>query len=333
MLQKLFYLSRYELIKMLNQKNTDIYIKIIICTIIMYKTSNWFVLKDKSILESSSIELFFRSLEKEITISDVTKILNLEMNIFVNIFVTDNFQSISDIERLYSSDSIHNYDQNILVNLFKENVISICPEKYRLTISVLLETGELYYDNYDYYDKIFINSFLKSIGYSVKPDIQIPMLNKLDTIQKKALFLFYLNSKSKDLFILLVSMKDLSNLFLFLDSMSDNENIINIIDAIDIIETCISLSISATENNFLDNQQKELFFSLTKDIILNGGITLQYTDLLKNGISMLDELHQEELSKQINNNSNNLKKLGFLSNKLKQEISDQINVASLINSI
>lgn len=325
-------LSRPELLKILNDDETSYSERLVISIVLVYKTSSWFKLKDESILISASLEVFYLSLKKKVTLDKIYKVLSGEVNLISNIFIHENIQLVVDIELLTSSNSNIFPDKKILLDLFREKILELCPEKYKLVIITLLESGELLYDNYSYYDKIFINSFLISIGYTLGNDISIPNLSKLDTFQKKALFIFFLNKKCPELFIYLISMKSLSNVFLFLESMSDNGNIISIIDSIDIIESCIKTTLDCSKLN-IDKENIELFLKITNDIILNEKITLDYTDLLKKSLSFLEESYEKEIGLELKRYSGNQKQLNIISNKLKDEISDQINIVNLMNKI
>ena len=323
-----------ELIKILN-KSTSMQniIRLYISTILVYKVSSWFNIKDIDALVSSSLEIYYRSFNNKITKNYIYKLIYTEINLINNIFIKNNYRSESDIEYARSNDNDEDIEDKILVSMFKEKILLLCPNKYKLVIYNLIESGELLYDEYDYYDKIIINNFLMSMGYTMGSKINIPILKKLDTLQKKILFFFNLNQVSKELFIYLISMKSLTNVFLYLESMSSNNNVINIIDAIDIIENCVKYAIDFSTKNNLTKEEKELFCNISYNIMLNDSMSTDYIESLSNGLEYLETIYKKEIDKEVKKNAYNLKNLSIISNLLRKEIDDQINVVNLMNNI
>lgn len=314
--------SLLSLLNKINNNSTNKVIKILVISTILtdkyikYFSSDLYSIDLMLTIDLSIIYLALTG-HKFKDINEIDSIVKKELNIVSNTYFISNyyFKELDIVDPMI----------NIIINEMKKEIIKSAPKSIKLPVIILITTGELVIENYSKKEKILFLTLMKEYGYDIMLNIKFDLDIKLPTVAEKVVFLHTLSIKHPELFVLLVTVKDVNTIL-----MLSEFKMLRLPTPAEIIEIFDKVS-SHTDNLLNDTISKEEGDLLRKVV---NNIKFNFS---KYSIgSLLDKANQDlydKFDKKLSSVSNNVASISVLNNLLNSEVRSQINLISLLKDI
>lgn len=340
-----FYLTKYknyslvDLFRLLNEgkKSLSYSEAFIVCTLIchrqskrLYNKHSW--LRDYDSLASFAIEIFIYSYigKKKINGFVIERIFREETTLQINWVanltaskISDDPIRYADIAPVYDKKALwENIERNnrklegfLHLDDWKDSIMEVTPDRLKLYmfmfLQVLTDSSNLYSDS----DRHIINTILLDNNFKVEIH-GMNILDKLETLHEKALFLTVLSLEYPVLFILLTSTNDINRFLLLFQYDTGLPKLYDVVhqleDAVNKVK--ILLSEKTLPDKILVSMAEKINFVFE---------TTNLVDILNRELDRTADEFDEALGKAINsaNNNGNLMRLGkIVDSEMKQSL-------------
>lgn len=197
---------------------------------------------------------------EEISLKDIFATIDQELNLTID-FHFSNGKLIGDLNQVVNGDGDSD-KKKLLIKLFKEELLSNCPDQFKLLLVSLFQTGEVSYAAYSPSDRFLFKEFMKTTKLEVDElAIKLPNFDQLVTLQKQTIFLILLKEKAPDIFVLLGSMKEVPKSLLLVELGGTRHKLNEVLALLD--DTAKEALNMFNDNlNFTDSK----FFNLMKNV-------------------------------------------------------------------